>query len=132
MPSGLPEQIDDGEDIARFLTQSSHFTSDQVKPAAFLPSSRDQETSVSRHGKDPVERLKTLGKLAASERALYGAALLKAIGVRGSSLSVSADEPPDYHAVIRNWPVDDDPALQKAKQKELALQLASLSELFLF
>jgi hypothetical protein len=132
MPSGLPEQIGDNEDIARFLTQSSHFTSASAKPSAFLPTPREQETSVSRHGKDPADRLKALGGLAAGGRSLYGAALLKALDIRKTSLSLLSDEPPDFHAVIHNWPIDNDPALQKAKQKEIALQLVSSSELFLF
>lgn len=132
MVSGLPEEIDNAEDIARFLTQSSHFSSIGVKNSAFLPCPRSSETSVSRHGKEPLSRLMQLGELAAGSRNLYGAALLKAKDIRDASLLILADEPPAFHAVIRGWPEDRDPALQKAKQKETALVLASKSETFLF
>lgn len=132
MSSGLPDFIADSEDLARFLTQSSHFNATQVKPVAFLPNPREQETSVSRHGREPGDRLINLGAIAAGDRSLYGAALFKATNVRSVSLNVLSDEPPDFHAVIRNWPLDNDPVLQKAQQKERALQLASVAELLLF
>ena len=45
LPSGLPDLIGDEEDLARFLTQRSHFNAIMAKPAAFLPSRKDRETS---------------------------------------------------------------------------------------
>lgn len=126
LPSGLPDETDDQEDLARFLTQSSHFNSTLVKPAAFLPSPKHRETSVSRHGCKPQKDLWKLGADAAGDRTLYGAAILKAVNVRIAGLNVFADEPPLRHAVIRDWPwLDNDPVLQKAQQKELALLLSS-------
>ncbi len=126
LPSGLPEAIAPDEDIARFLTQSSQFNSIMAKPAAFLPNPRDKESSVSRHGREPAERLWQLGAVAAGARNLYGAAILKAHAVADAGLELSADEPPDFHAVIRNWPWNEtDRELERAKQRELALLLAS-------
>lgn len=126
LESGLPEEIAEDEDLARFLTQSSHFNTTQVKPAAFLPSPRDHETSVCRHGKAPAKDLWNLGTAAAGERTLYGAAILKASEIRSAQLEVFPDEPPPLHAAIRNWPwIDNDPDMQKAQQKELAILLAS-------
>lgn len=128
LPSGLPEAVDSQEDIARFLTQSSHFSSTGVKPSAFLPSPHDRETSVSRHGQQPSERLWELGRAAAGGRTLHAAAILKASSVAEAGLLLTADEPPDRHAVIGGWPwVDDDVELQKARQKERALMLARKS-----
>jgi hypothetical protein len=125
LPSGLPSKVDDREELARFLTQSGHFNSLVVRPAAFLPNPRDRETSVSRHGQEPADSLWALGRLAAEGRKLYGAGIFTAQAVRAVQLCVAADEPPPRHAVICNWPwVDDDPELQKAKQKELALSLS--------
>ena len=132
MESRLPKQIADAEDIARFLTQSGHFNTAGTKQTAFLPSPKSGETSVSRHGKEPLARLKLLGKAAAGGRNLYGAAILKAKDIREVSLAILPDEPPPYHAVIRNWPCDNDPMLEKAKHKELAIILASRSECLLF
>ena len=65
LPSGLPEHIDDDEDLARFLVQSNQFNSTSVKPSAFLPNRQDLETSVSRHGREPLARLWELGLAAA-------------------------------------------------------------------
>jgi hypothetical protein len=125
LPSGLPEQIADDEDLARFLTQSSHYNSTMVKPAAFLPNPKDRETSVSRHGAAPVERLWELGLAAAGTRTLHGAAIFKAKAVHDARLEVAPDEPPERHAVIRGWPwIDSDPEFQKARQKESAAVLA--------
>lgn len=126
LPSGLPDAIADDEDLARFLTQRNQFSSIIVKPAAFLPSPRDRETSVSRHGLKPSAGLWKLGASAAGERTLYGAAMFKARDVRSAKLKVSADEPPERHAVIRQWPwIENDLDEQKAQQKERALLLAS-------
>ena len=126
LPSGLPEEVGDEEDLARFLTQSSHFNATMAKPAAFLPSPKDLETSVSRHGREPLERLWSIGFEAAGDRKLYGAAIFKARAVSSAQLEVWADEPPPCHAAIRGWPcIESDPELQKAKQKELAALIAS-------
>ena len=126
LPSGLPEHIDDKEDIARFLTSSSQFNSIIVKPSAFLPSPNHRETSVSRHGRNPERNLWKIGKqvVAISGRTLYGAAILRAADIRSADLDVLADEPPERHAAIRKWPwLDNDPDLQKAQQKQIANQL---------
>lgn len=132
LPSGLPDLVADDEDLARFLTQSSHFTSAMAKPAAFLPSPKGRETSVSPQGRAPLESLWTIGLEAAGDRNLYGAAVFKARVVRAAQLEVAADEPPARHAVIRNWPwIEGDPELQKAAQKEKAILIASEAVLLL-
>lgn len=127
LESGLPEKVVDDEDLARFLTQSGHFSRERVKPAAFLPDRTSRETSVSRHGRQPEMALWALGSAAAgSTRNLYGAAILKAGTVRAATLRVESSEPPPRHAAIRGWPWHDrDIELQRAQQKECALQLAS-------
>ncbi len=127
LPSGLPESIDDDEDLARFLVSSSQYNTTSVKPSAFLPSSKDNETSVFRHGSKPVKELWKIGAEAIAGRNLHGAAILKAREVRNAMLEVFADEPPLRHAAIRNWPQNMDSDLQKARQKELAILLASFA-----
>jgi hypothetical protein len=123
LPSGLPEIVDCGEDLARFIYSSNHFSSSGPKPAAFLPSKSDNETSVFRHGKEPAASLWALHERACK---LYGAAIVSAGGVREVGLDVTCDEPPHRHAVIRGWPqIGSDPVLQKAQQKERALAIAS-------
>ncbi len=127
--SGLPELVADAEDLARFITQSNHLKGNEAKPAVFLPSPKSRETSVSRHGREPAESLWQLGLSAAGERTLYGAAIFKAATARKLSLEVTADEPPPRHAVLRGWQwVEEDPEMQKAKQKEIAEVLASEAE----
>lgn len=124
LPSGLPASIAPDEDLARFLTQSNLFSASQVKPAAFMASPNTRETSVSRHGREPAERLWRLGGAAAGHRTLYGAAILKASAM-APPLVVEADEPPPCHAAIRGWPSDPDPELQKAQRRALAAVLAA-------
>ena len=125
--SGLPKDIDDSEDLVRFLVQSDHFTRAPiaaVRHAAFEPSKKSMETSISRHGPEPADALWALGLDAARARTLYGAAFFRLKAVTGIGLMCLADEPPARHAVIRGWPIDSDPKEQKAKWKELTLLLA--------
>src|SRR2546423_851890 len=93
--SGLPDIISDEEEIARFLTQSSHYNAFMAKPAAFLPNPKQRETSVSRHGAEPLDQLWTLGWQAAGNRNLHGAAILKTQNIRAAGLDLIANEPPD-------------------------------------
>ena len=124
--SGLPDLVGDGEDLARFLTHNSQFKESIAKPSVFLPDPKYRETSVSRHGREPLERLWEIGLEATKGRKLYGAAIFQARAVRAVQLEVFQDEPPDRHAAIRRWPwIASDPELQKAQQKELAVLIAS-------
>jgi hypothetical protein len=125
LPSGLSDIVADDEDLARFLTQSSHARGGKPRAAAFLPNPEDRESSVSRHGPEPPDRLWELGKAAAGARKLHGAAIIKASSVRAAKLDVLASEPPPRHASIRGWPWPDDNDLRRAQQKERALILAS-------
>jgi hypothetical protein len=127
LASGLPDIVADGEDLARFLTSSRQFNAQMAKPAAFLPSASDHETSVFRHGSEPRDALWVIGaEHVAKERTLHGAAIVKAHDVRAAQLDVIAAEPPPRHAAIGGWPwLDDDPELQKAQQKERAALVAS-------
>jgi hypothetical protein len=127
LDSGLPDIVANDEDLARFLTSSSQFNTTMAKPAAFLPSANDRETSVIRHGSDPRAELWATGQRdVAGARTLHGAAIVKASDVRSALLDVIADEPPPRHAAITGWPwLADDPVLQKAQQKERAALVAS-------
>lgn len=127
LPSGLPEKVGDDEDLARFLTQSGHYSRVGVRPNAFIPSPKDRATSVSRHGRYPIDTLKTLGEavVAGSGRRLHGAAIFKAGAVRRAHLAADASGPPDRHALIHGWPwIADDPRACKAQQMNQAQQLA--------
>jgi hypothetical protein len=125
LPSGLSELVAEDEDLARFLTQRSQFSREIAKPAAFLPSPADRETSVSRHGVEPPEELWQIGRAAAGDRTLYGAAIVKAESVAVAKLEIVSSEPPPRHAAIRGWPWPDDQDLRKAQQKARAIVLAS-------
>jgi len=133
LPSGLSEVIVDDEDLARFLTSSSHFNTHMAKPAAFLPNPQDRETSIFRHGNKPLDRLREIGvEYVVGERRLHGAAIFKAHHVRAAQLDVVAEEPPPRHAAIQNWPLfENDAELQKAKRKEMAAVICSKAELVL-
>jgi hypothetical protein len=132
LSSGLPDIVADDEDLARFLTSSNQSNTQVVKPAAFLPSPKDAETSVFRHGSEPRAALWAIGTTqAAGTRTLHGAAIVKTSNMRDVPLVVAADEPPSRHAAIRSWAVDADPDLKKAKQKEQAMVIASKAMLLL-
>lgn len=126
LPSGLADFVADDEDLARFLTSSSQFNSKTLKSSALLPSPKDHETSVFRHGAEPREVLWEIGhEHAVGVRNLHAVALFKARHVRAALLDVAASEPPPRHASIQGWPRrTDDPDLQKAQHKELALLIA--------
>lgn len=133
LPSGLPEHVADDEPLARFLTQSSHYSSVGVKASAFLPNPKDGETSVFRHGAGPAEGL---WRLAESEvlgdRALHGVGIVQTSIVRMAGLEVASSEPPQLHAVIRGWEWSElDPVRARAQRKEKALKLASAAHLLL-
>ncbi|MGB5103050.1 MAG: hypothetical protein WBO04_06975 [Steroidobacteraceae bacterium] len=129
LPSGLPEQVQDDEDLARFLTQSSQYSSTGVKANAFMPNPHTQDVSVFRHGAFPLDGLRSLGISATSGRALHGAAIVRARVARDTGLAVDSDEMPPAgprHALIHGWPqFPGDLQLQKAQHKEIALVLAS-------
>lgn len=131
LPSGLPDIVDDEEDLARFLTSSSQFNAVMVKPAAFLPNPRDLETSVFRHGSEPREELWQIAvEHVIGDRKLHGAAIFKALYVRAAGLDVVASEPPPRHAGVVGWPSSDgDLEMAKAEQKERATLLAQHAEL---
>jgi hypothetical protein len=133
LPSGLPKIVGNDEDLARFLCSRGEFNSTMVKPAAFLPNPKDGTKSVSRHGKEPFEGLKQLGREYLKDRTVYGAAIFKAHQVRAAKLEVVAIEPPLRHAQIERWPrVESDPELQKAKCLECALLISRHAELVRF
>ena len=126
LPSGLPEHVADDEDVARFLTSSGHYNSTIVRPSAFMPNPRNGETSVFRHGAEPLEDLKALGdREVGRDRHVHGAAIVKAGMIRATELEVRASEPPPRHADIIRWPWNSqDPDFGKAAQKEIAALLA--------
>jgi hypothetical protein len=126
LPSGLPEQVADAEDVARFLTSSGHFNSSAVKPAAFMPNPKNGETSVFRHGAEPLTDLIAIGdKEVGGNRPVHGAAIIKAGAIRKTSLELRAGEPPPLHADIVDWPWKlEDPEFGKAEKKLQAAQLA--------
>ena len=126
LPSGLPEHVGDEEDLARFLTSSGHYNASAVRPSAFLPNPKNGETSVFRHGREPIGELREMGQREVGmERRAHGAAIVKAKVVRSAALEVRAGEPPPRHADIIGWPwTNDDPEIGKARQKELAALIA--------
>jgi len=130
LSSGLPDFVEDDEDIARFLTQSNQFNSFGAKPSSFLPNPKYKNTSVFRDVVDPSVLRNVWEATSTGNRSLKGAAVCKAAAVRVCRLDVQPEEPPPKHANIVGWPwIESDLELQKAQQLELAVQLASSCEL---
>lgn len=130
LESGLPEQVADGEPIARFVFNKKHVyaTGDAVKPAAVYPN-KDGETSVSRViGLLPAgtaelarecERLRTDGKT------LLGHIEFLQLKVNQAELDNNPDEPPVRHANIIGWPDTN----ELTKRSELKSKAQILTEL---
>ena len=132
LPSGLPEQVHDEEDAARFITSKKHFNTSGAKPSAFFPSPKDGATSVFRQSAMPREALWRTGDDNLNVHRIYGAAMTTAYQVRSASLEILSKEPPPRHANITGWPVNTgDPELQKAAQIEQALLISEHSELII-
>lgn len=125
--SGLPEQVDDQEELSRFLTQSNQYGANGAKAAAFLPNPRHRNTSVFR-GPDLVTLRRTFEAARTDGRKAKAVAVMRAQAVRGAGLDVVASEPPPAHANIEGWPwIEGDPDFQKAQQLELAVRMAAAS-----
>ena len=130
LPSGLPDEIADTEELARFLTSSSQFNSLLAKPAAFLPNPNHKNTSVFRHGSEWAGLRRIWTAVSNGERTLRAVAVFGANAVRAAHLDVCPEESPDRHANIVIWPwLPEDPELQKAKQKECAALIAQRAKL---
>jgi hypothetical protein len=135
LPSGLPDLVGDSESLSRFLRQTNLFSREKgiAKAAAFLPDPAPdcRNTSVFRIGDEP-ELLRSTWTREAPGQPLRGVALFTADCVRRVGLDVIAEEPPLRHANLEGWPwKDSDAELQKAAQKECALQIASQTTLVL-
>ena len=131
--SGLPEIIADDETVSRFLTQSNHFNSVMAKGVAFLPNPKHRNTSVFRIGNEREVLLQTWKASTNGERSLKAVALVISLDVRNVGLNITAKEPPAAHANIEGWPwLENDPDLQKARQKDMANQIASKTSVVIF
>ncbi len=129
MPT-LPDRVADSEELARFLASSSWFarTTGRVKGSAFLPAP-DNDTSVFRCSGLSPEALWEHGSHyyvdeAGVPKRHHGAAIVSATAVRKAGIDAIPEEPPPLHANLRDWPRDQDQALEKAKRKEVAAKIA--------
>ena len=135
LPSGLPENVQDEEWISRFLTsRSSHCNTRVVKPAAFMPNSKNGRLSVARHDAEPLKESERIAKEDFGlGKAAFGVALVKAKEFRKQMLDFDADDRPPRHADVIGWPWQrDDPVFDKAEQKEKAAALAQKARLLRF
>ena len=91
-----------------------------------MPNPKNGETSVFRHGAEPLDQLKSIAQAeVGADRRIHGASIVKVSVIREAQLEVRAKEPPPRHADIIGWPWSkDDPDFGKAQQKELATLIA--------
>jgi hypothetical protein len=136
LPSGLPEDVGDAEEVVRFLTASNHYRSNparRVYYAAYLPNPADWETSVFRRDGFDAARMWVEADQVLSRRAI-GVGLCTAAEIRKAEIEVVAMEPPPRHANLTRWPMTgdaDDPDLRKARHREIALAIATAATLVL-
>ncbi len=127
LPSGLPESIDDGEEVIRYLTSSNDFNGQVVRPHAFQPTSQGKKSVVRRSG-SPLSSIWEWPREFLPNTRIHGAAVLLAARVRAAGLDVTASEPPPRHANIVGWPVSDSGAgIRKAESLQAQQLLASAS-----
>jgi hypothetical protein len=117
--------IGGNELLARFITSSKWFRSDQtVRQDAFIPHPYS-DLSVTRHKSLTEAAIWKVGQDIANARpaTLYGRADISAEEVRRQKLTVEARPVPENlnHAGILGWPPD------KPSQKILALELAAIA-----
>jgi len=130
LPSGLPEIVGDDEQVASFLTSSSHFNATLVKAVAFVPNSKNGEKSVCRHGAELRVELQRLASVYLKQIQAHGAGVVGADVVKGIGLSVESHEPPERHANLQGWVWSAaDPKMGKAENLERAKRLAEKATL---
>jgi hypothetical protein len=124
-PQHVPE-VDAGEFLARFATQSGQFRADKtVKQDLFIPTANG-EVSVMRHRDATVAEIWMIGRAVAAGmgRTLYGrsdvlARACATIGLRVDATPMPPDNP--NHADINGWPE------AKEDRKALAQKLAAVA-----
>lgn len=122
---GTSPSVEDSELLARFVTSSKWFRSDQtVRQDAFIPHPYP-DLSVTRHKSLSEQEIWKVGQQIADSRpaTLYGRADVSAEEVRRQKLTVEPRPVPENlsHACILGWPPD------KPAQKILALELAAVA-----
>jgi len=115
------------EHLTRFLTSSSHYGAERVKPNAFMPMSGSTKISVFRIDKLREHLIWELGKSIGltPERKLHGRGDFAAHIVSQQDLWIEPDNVPPRHANITGFP------LEKSEQKQIALELAAEATLVL-
>lgn len=129
LPSGLDEQVEASEEIARFARHGSDFKPStlQVRGKLFIPPKGQTVLSVSRVSTFSIGAVRELGHHIVSQagNTLKGWCILKVADVRKlRGLGVRSDEPDDkhfFHAHITGFPLD------KSEQLEVADDLAEAS-----
>lgn len=132
LPSGLSDTVEGAETLARFMFSSSLFSSNGVKPAAFLPNPKNGETSVFRHVDETDEQLRAKGAELGGERGKqpHGVAFVKAQVAFDAELQVLPSEPPLKHADIVGWPgFPNEMKRLKGRRKRCAMRLAEAANM---
>ena len=130
--------VSPGETLTRFIRYNSHFSVvvNKVKPDAFLPHRKSTDVSVFRisgfNGRKELSENEIWGigreYVQTEERPVKARADLSAAVAYENNLEVVPDEPPQGHANIGSFPVDNGPTNRKAR-RSLAAKLANLSKL---
>ena len=123
----LPDDVDPGEPLARYLLDKKHFSKEKgrVKPRAFMPA-RDLKLSVYRVEGLTEQKLWEIGEknvAKPSGRTLRGSAKIKTSWVLEKGLAVDPDNIPPRHANITGW------SQEKSRQKSIAQEFAAMAVL---
>lgn len=133
LPSGLPESVEDDEPISRFLTSRNHYNTTAVKAPAFIPNPKDGRLSVARHDAQPLEESERMAREEFKLPKVVGVARLSAHVFRKEELDFEADDTPERHADVIDWPWrEDDPEYGKSERKLIAAELAQQAERLMY
>ena len=104
----------------------------RVRPDAFLPHKRSIDISVFRISELTEDEVWKIGQkyVHTEERPVKARADFSAAVAYENNLEVVPDEPPQRHANIGSFPVDNGPTNRKAR-RSLAAKLATLSKLII-
>jgi hypothetical protein len=117
----IPKDVDDAEEVASFVLESSKFKGSGIDWRQLMPSRSHGNTSVHRIDGLSEDEIADAGHVIALQRPKlgilgWGVLIAKAIRLL-VPLSISAREPPPRHAQIEDWPAVED-------QRALAMDLA--------
>lgn len=120
-------EVVSSEILARFIFSNSMYRVDRsLRHNVFMPNPKDNATSVFRISDISDDEIWKIGDSVGINRGkvALGRADISAGNVMLNNLKIISDEPPERYVNISGWP------RERSKQKMIAIELASVAQLF--